>query len=300
MPALSTLVVGGEHSFVLDKLTPQLRRYGLSVDAHWEWRRLPGAFPARTEVVFLLTDMMGHTLYDRAKKDATSRNVPVVLGVRKWAINAARLEKAGFQEVAETVTPPPPPQEEPVSYSKNIEQAPLYQLYEQIVVDTPDITNAAAYEEAKKRGAATGLDVGKDRSDLLAMIRRNLGVSLPRGPKALPALGFARVEAEVVAVAPEAVRAAVRRADYVARSVKRLATVAAKKAALGATEPLFSFEDAAIVVAPDPVPTAHDALRDAVGRVRAAMLAVGLTHLTVTPESVTYKKMVVVEGSFDF
>jgi hypothetical protein len=93
-----TLVVGGEPS-VLRKLTPRLRRHLLKVDGHWPWKKQAGAFPDTIEVLFVLTDMVSHSLSGLAIEEARKRGIPVIMGGRKHALNVERLASAGFPEV---------------------------------------------------------------------------------------------------------------------------------------------------------------------------------------------------------
>ena len=93
-----TLVVGGEPS-VLRKLTPRLRRHLLRVDAHWPWKKQAGAFPDTIEVLFVLTDMVSHSLSGLAIEEARKRGIPVIMGGRKHALNVEKLASAGFPEV---------------------------------------------------------------------------------------------------------------------------------------------------------------------------------------------------------
>ncbi len=93
-----TLVVGGEPS-VLRKLVPRLRRHLLRVDAHWPWKKQAGAFPDNIEVLFVLTDMVSHSLSGLAVEEARKRGIPIVMGGRKHALNVERLAAAGFPEI---------------------------------------------------------------------------------------------------------------------------------------------------------------------------------------------------------
>ena len=93
-----TLVVGGEPS-VLRKLTPRLRRHLLKVDGHWPWKKQAGAFPDTIEVLFVLTDMVSHSLSGLAIEEARKRGIPVIMGGRKHALNVEKLASAGFPEV---------------------------------------------------------------------------------------------------------------------------------------------------------------------------------------------------------
>ena len=93
-----TLIVGGESSFVQRKLAPRLRRHFLRVVAHWPWKRAPGAFPEAIDVLFVCTDMLGHSLSNAAVEEARKRGIPIIMGGRKHALNLEKLEAAGFPE----------------------------------------------------------------------------------------------------------------------------------------------------------------------------------------------------------
>ena len=94
-----TLVVGGERSFVTRKLAVRLAKHGLYMAHHWEWKKQPGAFPENVEVVFICTDIVGHSMNDTAIAEADKRGIPVIMGTRKHALNIARLNAAGFPEI---------------------------------------------------------------------------------------------------------------------------------------------------------------------------------------------------------
>ena len=94
-----TLVVGGESAFVNGTLRENLATHGLDLAYHWEWRKAAGSLPDDTEVIYILTDMAGHYLNDAAKDGAAKRDLPVIMGVRKYAIAKQRLINAGFPEI---------------------------------------------------------------------------------------------------------------------------------------------------------------------------------------------------------
>jgi len=94
-----TLVVGGEASFVMRKLSPRLTRHGLYVAHHWPWKKQNGSFPENIAVVFVLTDMCGHMMSGAAIAEAHKRGIPVIMGTRKHAVNIQKLVEAGFPEI---------------------------------------------------------------------------------------------------------------------------------------------------------------------------------------------------------
>jgi len=94
-----TLVVGGESSFVSRKLAVRLAKHGLFVAHHWPWKKQNGSFPENIEVLFVLTDMCGHPMSNAAIAEANKRDIPVIMGTRKHAVNIEKLNEAGFTEI---------------------------------------------------------------------------------------------------------------------------------------------------------------------------------------------------------
>jgi len=272
-----TLVVGGEHSFVVDKLESQLRRHGLTIAHHWEWKKKPKAFVGYIDVVFIVTDMVSHSLNDHVREVAAEKGVPIIYGCRKWATNTDRLTRAGFPErvVEEKVSAPPaettpahvrePPQEEktmpPSEWTQSNKQR-LRALYENIILETPDITNAAAFEAAKKMAEGTDIYVGKERPDLLAAIRKDLGIVRPNN---------------TYAPSP-------------------------KETPFVSTVPTSEFPPEVLAFAP-PRSTSYRAvssdLRDLVRLLRESMVAENIESLTITASSVKFRRLVIEEGDFD-
>jgi len=104
--AYRALVVGGEASFVTRKLAPRLRRHLIRMVAHWPWKKANGTFPEDIDLLFVLTDMVSHSMSGVAIKEAQRRGIPVVMGVRKHTMNLERLAVAGFPEFAPFATHP--------------------------------------------------------------------------------------------------------------------------------------------------------------------------------------------------
>jgi hypothetical protein len=285
-PLIPALVVGGEHSFVVDKLEAQLRRHGLTIVHHWEWKKKPKAFVGYTDVVFLVTDMVSHALTDHVRELAHEIGVPVIFGCRKWATNKDRLERAGFPERAPLVPAvggvldappeepvlrvsvlpvPPASKEEPpvlehvaVSPPKNPRSgSALYKLYEQIVLESPLISNKDAYQEAKARVEGTGISLGGPRPEVLALIRKTYNIVVPANKKKICTVPTSEVPPEVLAATPKNLQPPVRAA-----------------------------------VAPVDV-------RELVQLLRVAMEAEGIERLVVTKDAVTFRRVVIEEGSFD-
>jgi hypothetical protein len=103
---IPTLVVGGDPSFVSRKIAPRLFRHGLHMVAHWPYKKANGTFPANAEVLVVLTDMIGHSMSDAAVTEATKRGLPVIYGVRKYAVLEQRLRDGGYPEIP-TLAPKP-------------------------------------------------------------------------------------------------------------------------------------------------------------------------------------------------
>lgn len=96
---IPTVVIGGEKSFVQEKLAPNLALHNLDIVDIWPWDKEPGTIPDGTKLLFFLTDMMSHRHNDNAKAEALRRNIPIVYGVRKWSVTRDRLVEAGYEEV---------------------------------------------------------------------------------------------------------------------------------------------------------------------------------------------------------
>lgn len=92
------LVVGGQPSFVKEKLAKSLRRHGIRVHTHWSWdkKRPPQVFPKGLDLVYVCTDMVGHGLSVPCMDWAREQGLPYVNGTRKWAESITRLTQAGF------------------------------------------------------------------------------------------------------------------------------------------------------------------------------------------------------------
>lgn len=284
------LVVGGEGDFVRRKLTPQLSRHGLTVDGHWEWKKKAGAFPESSRVVFILTDMASHALNDAAVKEAWKRGLRVIFGGRKWALNKALLERAGFPFSTAALPsspppkpvrapfvlpplplpPPPPPPEVPVS--RTFPPSPLLSLYESVFDKTPGATNKEVYAKVCELAAEKGITSGSQRDDLCAFIRSSRGIVVLGGHHRVAS----PVELSPVAPAP---------ADGGGhRGLSPL--------------PELKFERVSPAPAPAKGGSASPDLAAAVALLRGAMAAEGITDLSVSEKGVTFRRVVIEEGSF--
>jgi hypothetical protein len=92
------LVVGGQPSFIKDKLARSLKRHGIVVHTHLSWtkKRPPPNLPKGIDLVYVCTDMVGHNLAEPCVKYARELGIPFVNGTRKWAESIERLTQAGF------------------------------------------------------------------------------------------------------------------------------------------------------------------------------------------------------------
>lgn len=94
----SALVVGGQPSFVKEKLAKSLARHGIRIHTHWSWekRRPPQKFPVGLDLVYICTDMVGHSLSEPCMNWARENGLPYINGTRKWAESIIRLTQGGF------------------------------------------------------------------------------------------------------------------------------------------------------------------------------------------------------------
>lgn len=92
------MVVGGQESFVKEKLSRSLERHGIAVHTHLSWTksRPPATLPKGIDLVYVCTDMVGHKLAEPCVKHARDNGIPFVNGTRKWAESIERLTQAGF------------------------------------------------------------------------------------------------------------------------------------------------------------------------------------------------------------
>jgi len=97
-PTLKALVVGGEHSYIIGTLSTQLARHDIGVHEHWSWdlARAPAAIPKGIDLIYVLTDLVGHNLSNKAVDLSRATGIPFVNSVRKWAAATERLTAAKF------------------------------------------------------------------------------------------------------------------------------------------------------------------------------------------------------------
>jgi hypothetical protein len=95
------LVVGGPSTFVTRIIMPRLAAYGIEVVEHWnmEIRQVPDALPRGTQIVIILTDMLGHHISGRAQNLARASGVRVVRTQRKQAIFEQTMRSLGIEPI---------------------------------------------------------------------------------------------------------------------------------------------------------------------------------------------------------
>jgi len=206
--------------------------------------------------------------------------VPVIFGCRKWATNKDRLERAGFPELVgapevpsvlldvSIVAAPLPvpeeaetlplatqqPEEEPMSLPYDAKK--LRNLYREVLVEKPEISNKDAYAEARLLGPMIGIRVGSERPDLLADLRKELNLVRPKNNYTVGTANTSEVPLPLLDAVPAALR-------------------------------------------PVEKPAASKDVRELVQLLRMAMEVEGLESLTVTKDSVKFRRVVIEEGAFD-
>ena len=286
----STLVVGGEARFVADKFTSQLARHGLRVDEHWEWKKQAGAFPDCTEVVVILTDMAGHYLNDTAKTLAQARDIPVIYGVRKAAINKSRLEAAGFPETP-TMPALPVITHSPRSRSLRGEARELYDKFLPLLAEHPGLSNRGI---SNRIGCAYG-----STGEPARCARDTLGLSDADGGRGV---SINRTVYEAVCKARSLVPV---RGAKVSKEMDIPVPALPVASAPVTVVPVVTPSVAPVSPAPAPVsPKAsvdeNAEFKDLVNLLRQEMAKRNITKLVVTPEGVDATKVITVNESLGF
>lgn len=336
-----TLVVGGETSFVVRKVAPRLFRHGLHMKGHWPYKKAKGAFPENIGALVVLTDMVGHAMSLAAIAEAEKRGIPVVLGIRKYAILEQRLRDAGFPEIPSLAPKPAVSEKKPkevapfvrpllgpspdavneylpattpstetetdmtTSPSHSDTVVPLNglrrdysivrDLYMAVVRENTDISNADAHRTVVERANALGVDPGGMRPDLLAAIRKELGIIRPKNsylPKPVPP---SLASGSPVAEVPVMVAALTTASSDTER----------QHSAPGDDGPYpspaeTSGQTIVRIHAREAVrPTPSQDVRELVQMLRTAMAAEGIERLTVTKDTVNFRRVVVEEGEYD-
>jgi hypothetical protein len=330
----SALVVGGDPSFVTRKIVPRLMRHGIHMIGHWPYKKSNGTFPAATELLLILTDMVGHSMTETAVAEATKRGVPVIYGVRKYAVLEQRLRDGGFPEIPALAPKPavspkreaarqaeqtpernrpivrpllsPPPEavdnylpahtteETPMpaadthSTTLPYDGAAIRKVYMEILSKDPEVSNASAYRQALEHCQALGINAGGERPDLLASIRRSLGIVRPKN----------RYLDRMLPSTPEAVAGPL----FAAPTIDTVPTSEVPEEVLAAAPPREAV--AQMVVTPpsrtaDAPRTAPTDVKELVQLLRLAMAAEGIERLTVTKDALTFRRVVVEEGEYE-
>ena len=175
--SLKALVVGGEHSFVIGTLSTQLSRHGIAVHEHWSWdlARAPAALPKGIDLVYILTDLVGHNLSIKAVEHARAAGVPFVNSVRKWAEATNRLTTAKFP----LLTPQPAivaPLNNPFPTDKR------RKLYVTALAMDPTISNEGIRILVASHAAQHGYTSGDSADPSLASaLRKEFGITAGTG-----------------------------------------------------------------------------------------------------------------------
>jgi hypothetical protein len=175
--ALKALVVGGEHSFVIGTLSTQLSRHGITVHEHWSWdlARAPVALPKGIDLVYILTDLVGHNLSIKAVEHARAANIPFVNSVRKWAEATGRLTAAKFP-ILNTAMPITPPSAGPFPTDKR------RKLYVTALAMDPTISNEGIRILVASHAAQHGYTSGDSADPSLASsLRKEFGITAGTG-----------------------------------------------------------------------------------------------------------------------
>ena len=92
------LVVGGQESFVKERLAPRLLKHGIEVGSIWDWdhARPIQSIPKGCNCVIVLKDMVGHPQRDVVRALAKRGGLPFAEIPRKWAVAYKDLMKAGL------------------------------------------------------------------------------------------------------------------------------------------------------------------------------------------------------------
>ncbi len=236
-----TVVLGGEASLISDKIAAHLLEHGLSVIAHHDWYKARSApLPDAARVLFLMTDMVGHSLSTPMVAEARSRGIKVVYGCRKYAVFASRLDAAGFPvrapeapaplpvapTVAATLTtlpePPEPTEDVPMPEATTSTNHELEEQVARLLAQDPTLSNRALVRlypritytrlDAAARAARQALGISPQSRYVVIMRETFLAACAERGiasSVSIPESGIMRREA----VKPAKVARGVPKAD---------------------------------------------------------------------------------------
>jgi hypothetical protein len=177
-PTLKALVVGGEHSYVIGTLSTQLARHDIGVHEHWSWdlARAPSALPKSIDLVYILTDLVGHNLSIKAVDHARAAGIPIVNSVRKWAEATGRLTAAKFPILPTAPTPLPLPANNPFPTDKR------RKLYVTALAMDPTISNEGIRILVASYAAQNNYTSGDSADPSLASaLRKEFGITAGYG-----------------------------------------------------------------------------------------------------------------------
>lgn len=351
----NALVVGGETSFVTRKIAPRLFRHGIYMAAHWPYKKANGTFPANVEVLIVLTDMIGHMMSDAAITEANKRGIPVIMGIRKYAVLEQRLREAGYPEIP-ILAPKPAVSEKNQTVTHTYPKSEVTEAYVRpLLVPSPEAAAPFIAEAAPMPVSAPSYEaLTPDLRRMMEYVAKSPGIS----NRVLETHGFTRNQAYLLAQKARVilgVTSGVGNAQEVYVDSAKFAatcthyhlkgaaipadgvvvkeTVAGIRTAVPERQHSAANGDAsypAPVVPPAPVapvivatvPTtevppevlaaappreaapvlAHSAPKDVkelVQLLRLAMVAENIERLTVTKDSVSFRRIVVEEGEYD-
>lgn len=330
-------VVGGEGGFVQKKLIPNLKRHGVQVVRHtpWDQRKPLGEFPKDLDLIYIVTDMVGHSHAEPAVAYARAHNIPFVNGTRKWAETIERMEAAGFPVVSTgkqnnsekkeyymaalaagtdphldtaAVLPAPPPAPPAPPAPPPAVSGGRLQAYLEALVQDPGMSNqdlvlllngSANFEVAAAARKVLGIRTSRAGGQCTTMVDSDvfLAAAAKYGiPAAVPKSTYVRALPLFVKKAPKA--------EQPKEQPKEQAdALSLKSMPLGGPPEPVSTPTPAPAPAPTPVPAVGvevwaeaPELRHALAQMRRIMTAHGIERLTVTPKGLSFRRVQVIEG----
>lgn len=165
--------------------------------------------------------------------------------------------------------------------SRTFPPSPLLSLYESVFDKNPDATNKEVYAKVCELAEEKGIPSGGRRDDLCAFIRASRGIVVQGGPhRAAPPI-------ELAPVAPVPADGGGYRGDGFGGSDYT-----------AGLSPLPELKFERVSPAPAKGGSASPDLAAAVALLRGAMAAEGITDLSVSENGVTFRRVVIEEGSF--
>ena len=278
-----TFVVGGESSFVRTKIARQLSRHDMDVVGHWDWKRkrlVP--IPKESEAVFVVTDMCSHRINDRTVAEAQKRKLPIIYGQRKYAENQKRLTAAGFPIV--------------VTMEKEMPILPRglkASLYQQAIAEDMSRDHDAVYErvEALCAEAKGGpYDPPVPGRSLVSVARAALGIAWARGRTKRD--GSRTISVDLLRYETECATLGVH-PYYPPGVIQITPKTGPEPKPQPAPEPQ---PKKPAVVLPDGL---TQEFADILAMLRDEMLECDIQNLSITPDGVTFERVVIVTGTYD-